>query len=117
MEQNKERRYAENLLRQYGPKTERETDLEKLKRLDAKVRRPAEVFAGIFGGVGALVLGTGMCLSMGVIGNMAPLGIVVGIVGIGMVAANYFLYKAILKSRRKKYADRVIALSNGLLNQ
>lgn len=54
---------------------------------------------------------------MGVIGNMAPLGIVVGIVGIGMVAANYFLYKAILKSRRKKYADRVIALSNGLLNQ
>ncbi len=99
---------------QYFPKER--TKLDELKALDRKVKLPAEVFAYSFGSVGALVLGTGMCLAMKVIGNMMALGIVVGLVGIGLVTLNYFLYKKILKSRRKKYAEQITELAGELLN-
>lgn len=111
-----ERKYAEEIRKQYQPNSETESKLEKLHKLDGAVRRPAEIFAYTFGVLGALILGVGMCLAMEVIGSMMPLGIVIGIVGIAMVAANYFIYRAILNSRKKKYADRVITLSDELLH-
>ena len=105
--------YVNKIRRQY---TEREvTKMDELRTLDRKVKRPAQIFAWVFGTAGALVLGTGMCLAMKVIGDLFVLGIGVGVVGIAMVSANYFLYKAVLKSRRRRYADRVMALSDELL--
>ena len=92
-------------------------DVEQLQKLDRKVRRPASLFAYVFGAAGALVLGTGMCLAMKIIANMMVLGIVVGVIGIAMVSANYFIYKAILAHRKKKYAQSVLQLSDELLNQ
>ena len=65
--------------------------------------------------LGALVLGLGMCLAMEISGSLMPLGIVIGVVGIAMVAANYPIYSAIMRSRRKKYAQRILALSDELL--
>lgn len=91
------------------------TKFDELRELDARVKRPAEVFAYTFGSIGALVLGTGMCLAMKVIGNMMPLGIVVGLVGIGMVSVTYSLYKGFLKSRKKKYSKQIFELSDSLL--
>lgn len=105
--------YVNKIRRQY---TEREvTKMDELRTLDRKVKRPAQIFAWVFGTAGALVLGTGMCLAMKVIGDLFVLGIGVGVVGIAMVSANYFLYKAVLKSRRRRYAERVMALSDELL--
>ena len=92
------------------------TKLDELKALDRKVKRPAEIFAYTFGVIGSLVLGTGMCLAMKVIGNMMPLGIGVGLVGIALVTVNYFLYKKILKSRKQKYANEILKLTDDLLN-
>lgn len=109
--------YIENLCRQYQTEGEEQTKLEKLRRLDAKVRRPAEIFAYVFGAVGALVLGTGMCLAMQVIANSVAAGVVVGVLGIAMVSANYFIYRAILARRRKKYSEEIIKLGNELLNR
>lgn len=94
-----------------------ETKIERLRKLDKKVKRPAEIFAFIFGILGALVLGTGMCLAMQIIGSMMPLGIVVGCVGILIVSVNYFLYGRILRSRKKKYEAEIISLSDEILNQ
>ncbi len=91
--------------------------LDELKALDGRVRRPAEIFAYSFGAAGSLVLGTGMCLSMKIISNLMPLGIVVGALGIAMVAANYYLYKKILKRRKNKYAKEVLTLSNEILGE
>lgn len=113
--QEKERQYAEELRRAYADKNESETKLEKLRKLDASVRRPAEIFAYVFGILGALVLGVGMCLAMEVIASLMPLGIAVGVVGIAMVSANYFIYRAILKSRKHKYAKEILTLSDELL--
>nr|MBE6545356.1 dihydropteridine reductase [Oscillospiraceae bacterium] len=92
------------------------TKLDELKALDKKTRRPAEVFAYVFGTVGSLVLGSGMCLCMPeVIEGYMPLGIGVGIVGIIMVSVNYFIYKASLKARRRKASAGIFRLSGEIL--
>ena len=102
--------------------TEKEhTDLDKLKELDAKVKRPANVFAYLFGSIAAIVMGSGMSLVMTDIGStigisdpMIP-GIGIGIVGMLMAIINYPIYKGILGARRKKYADKIIALSDSIM--
>lgn len=110
-----ELRSVEKIRNQY---TEREvTKLDELKALDRKVKRPAGVFAYVFGTIGALVLGTGMCLAMKIIGDLMALGIVVGLAGIAMVSSTYAIYKAILKSRRKKYSSQILEISDDLLNK
>lgn len=95
--------------------------LDALKELDAKVKRPANAFSYIFGTVGAIIMGCGMSLVMtdigaavGIADGMVP-GIVTGIVGMAMAIINYPIHKSILSTRRKKYADRIIALSDELL--
>ena len=93
------------------------SDLETLKELDAKVKRPAKVFAYVYGSAASLVLGTGMCLAMKVIGNAMALGIVVGLLGIALTVTTYPLYKAILKARKNRYAKEIVALSNRILNE
>lgn len=102
--------------------TEKEyTPLDALKELDANVKRPANAFAYIFGTIGAIVTGSGMSLIMTDIGaqlgmneTMVP-GIVIGVIGMGMAIANYPIYNKILRSRRKKYADKIITLSDKLM--
>ena len=107
--------------------TEKEnTQLNELKALDKKVKKPANVFAYTFGTIGSLVLGSGMSLAMNVIEpgtyygiiigeNMMLPGIVIGLLGIAMVSVNYPIYKSILSTRRKKYADKIIALSDQIM--
>ena len=102
--------------------TEKEsTELDELKALDAKVKRPANVFAYTYGSVSAIVMGAGMSLVMtdigatvGISNPMAP-GIVIGVVGMVMAILNYPIYKRILRARRKKYAEKIIALSDKLM--
>lgn len=102
----------------YEPKEK--TKYDELIALNRKVELPAYIFAYAFGVIGALILGVGMCLAMQVIGAGVPLmvlGIVVGIIGIALVSVNYPIFLAIMKSRKKKYAEKVIALSEELLNK
>ena len=115
MNTEQEKKIAESIRSAYVP--EKENKLNQLRKLDARVKLPAEIFAYIFGIVGALVLGVGMCLAMGVLADMLPLGVVIGCVGIVMVAVNYFIYAAIVKSRKKKYAAQILALTDELLGR
>lgn len=102
----------------YEPKTK--TKYDELIALNRRVELPAYIFAYTFGVIASLVLGLGMCLAMQVIGTGAlfmALGIVIGVIGIALVSVNYPLFLAIMKSRKKKYAEKVIALSNELLSK
>lgn len=102
--------------------TEKEhTNLDELKKLDSKVKRPANLFAYLFGSIGALIMGSGMSLvmtdigaSVGISDPMIP-GIVTGIAGLLAVLINYPIYKRILNSRRQKYAGQIIALSDKVM--
>ncbi len=119
MNRNDQKFIVEKIRTQY---TEKEhTSLDELKALDAKVKRPANVFAYIFGTVGAIIMGSGMSLVMTDVAqtvgieNSMVFGIVIGVVGLAMTIINYPIYKGILGSRRKKYADKIIALSERLM--
>lgn len=98
------------------------TELDALKALDRKVKRPANIFAYAFGTVSALIMGGGMSLIMtdideaiGMADPMKP-GLVPGVAGMVLAIVNYPIYKKMLKSRRKKYADRIVALSDKIIN-
>lgn len=112
---NNEIRAAEKLRAKYETKVPSKFD--ELRALDREVRRPAEAFAYGFGTAGSLVLGTGMCFAMGVIGNLMVPGIGIGLVGIAMVSGNYHLYRKFLEARKKKYSDRIFAMSDEILNR
>lgn len=99
------------------------TKLDELRELNKKAIRPAQVFAYIFGSIAALILGVGMCLVMKIIGTsimsstvLMTVGVIIGCVGIVLCIANYYIYKAMLSSRKKKYGNRIITLSNELLH-
>ncbi|MBQ8845096.1 MAG: dihydropteridine reductase [Clostridia bacterium] len=94
-----------------------ETKFEKLKRLDRQVKKPAKIFAYIFGIIGTLIFGTGMCLAMKVIGNIMAIGIVIGVFGIFMLISNNFLYKIILSGRKKRYSSEILAVADEIIKQ
>ena len=94
------------------------TDLDALKALDARVKKPANVFGYVYGSIGAIVMGSGMSLVMTDIGSVLGMtetlipGIAVGVVGMVMALTTYPIYKKILNSRKKKYAAKIMELSD-----
>lgn len=99
----------ERLREEYTPREKKPID--NALKLDQKAKLPAYIFAYVFGVIGALVLGVGMCLAMKVIGTGTVwfvLGIVIGIVGIVMISANYPIFSKILRSRKEKYSTAIL---------
>ena len=116
---NTDKIYAEQIANEYAPK--QTSKVKALKKLDAKAKNPAKIFAFTVGIASSLVLGTGMSLAMGVIGGgtavMMAVGIAVGCVGIVGVSINYALYKKNLTKSKEKYAADIIMLANEIANE
>ncbi len=121
MNKNDQLFMAQKIRTQYMEKEA--TELDELRELDKKVKTPANVFSYAFGSIGAIIMGSGMSLIMtdigAAVGIADPLipGIVIGIVGMIMVIINYPIYLGILGSRKKKYADKILKLSEKLMNK
>ena len=122
MTKTKEEMIAEKIKASY---TERQpTKLEALRALDARVKRPATVFAYIWGSISAIIMGCGMSLIMTNIGEIIKMtgdnmliGIIIGSVGLVLSLLTYPIFKGILKSRRKKYAEKIITLSDEITSK
>ncbi len=116
---NTDKIYAEHIANEYAPK--KTSKVKALKKLDAKAKNPPKIFALTFGIICSLLLGTGMCLCMGVIGAFSAInmawGIVIGCTGILGVSLNYSIYKTILAKSKNKYADDIIKLANEITNE
>lgn len=121
MDRNDQEFLVQKIRTQY---TEKEhTQLDALKELDAMVKRPANVFAYVFGSISAIIMGTGMSLIMtefgllvgltGVIGMAA--GIILGLIGIIMIVLAYPVYNKVLKKEREKIAPEILRLTETLL--
>ena len=107
------------------------TDVEAIKILDAKVKRPATVFGYVFGSISAVIMGCGMSLVMTDIGEIIGLsgltlcgigaslfvGISVGVLGLILSLLTYPIYSGILKSRKKRYAPEILELSEKILKK
>ena len=120
MNKNDQQFMAQKIRTQYMEKTP--SELDALRELDVKVKRPANVFAYVFGSISAIIMGAGMSLVMTDIAEQIGLGIdpmlpgiLIGIVGMFMAIINYPIYKGILSARRKKYANEIIALSDKIM--
>ena len=121
MNKNDQQFMVQKIRTQYMEKTP--SELDALRELDAKVKRPANVFAYIFGSISAIVMGAGMSLVMtdigatiGIASAMIP-GIVIGALGLGMALLTYPMYKGILNSRKKKYGAEILKLSDKIMNK
>ncbi len=116
---NTDKIYAEKIANDYAPK--QSAKIKALKRLDAKAKNPAKIFAFSFGIISTLIFGTAMCLAMGVIGSGSSLtmgvGIAIGCLGILGVSVNYPLYQKILTKSKNKYATDIINLANEIASE
>ena len=122
MNRNDQQFVAQKIRTQYMEKES--TELDALRELDAKVKRPASVFAYVFGSISAIIMGAGMSLIMTDIAEIIGLavdpmlpGIVIGVVGMVMALLNYPMYKGILGSRKKKYGAEILKLSDKIMNK
>lgn len=110
---NTDKIYAEAIASEYAPKDT--SKVVALKKLDRKAKSKANIFGYTFGVIMALVLGVGMCLSMGALGDGGTAtmiaGIVVGIIGMVGIGFNYPIYKKMLASGKKKYAFEIVQLA------
>ena len=121
MNKNDQQFMAQKIRTQYMEKTP--SELDELRELDAKVKRPANIFGYAFGSISAIVMGAGMSLVMtdigatlGIASPMIP-GIAIGIVGMFMALVNYPMYKGILGNRKKKYGAEILKLSDKIMNK
>ena len=121
MNKNDQNFIAQKIRTQYME--QQPSELDALRELDAKAKRPANVFAYTFGGISAIIMGAGMSLVMTEVGAAIDLanamvpGIVIGVVGMAMAIINYPIYKSILASRKEKYADQILALSEKIMTR
>lgn len=100
--------------KKYALPEKQEDKIEQLRRLDRSATKPGTVVSLIVGIVSALIMGTGMSMSMVWGGSLFLPGILVGVIGIAGVAAAYPLYGMITKRRREKLAPEIIRLSDEL---
>ena len=109
---------VENIRKKYLPKEE--DKMEQLRKLHAIPTQKAQAASLAVGIIGALIMGTGMSLVMtdigAALGSLAMvIGILVGIVGMVLVALAYPLYNRVLKKQREKIAPEILRLSDELL--
>ena len=109
---------VEEIRKAYLPKEE--DKMEQLRKLHALPARKAQTAAITLGVIGALILGTGMSLCMtelgAALGHLAMvIGILIGVLGLIMVALAYPLFNYVLKKERKRIAPEILRLSDELL--
>ena len=121
MNKNDQQFMAQKIRAQYMER--QSSELDDLRALDTKVKRPAEVFAYVFGSVSAIIMGAGLSLVMTPIAEQLGLtfdpmvpGIVIGVVGMILAIVNYPIYKSILGSRKKKFGAQILELSSKIMN-
>lgn len=121
MNRNDQQFIAQKIRSQYVEKSN--TELDELRMLDKKAKRPANVFAYSFGIISAIIMGTGMSLVMTDIGtalgitNATVPGIIIGAAGLAFTLLTYPIYKKILRSRKSKYSSKILTASEKLLSK
>lgn len=117
----KEQDEIKSIRQKYQP--QEEDGMVRLRKLDAKVTQKATSVSLVLGLLGVLIMGTGMSFVMtdlGVILKMKDMismsvGIIIGLVGIILVALAYPVYNKVIKKEREKIAPEILKLTEELL--
>lgn len=108
----KEQAEIKHIRRKYAPREE--DKMEHLRKLDAGVHQKAAMHSVIVGVIGALILGIGMCCAFVWQGFWFVSGIVIGLIGLGILAAAYPVYQKAVRKEREKIAPEIIRLTDEL---
>ena len=119
----KEREEIKAIRQKYAAQEQPEDKLAAIRRLDAQVTEKATAVSLVLGILGALIMGSGMSLTMTDIGELLGLnatlamlvGIGVGVVGMVMAGVAYPVYNRIVKTQREKIAPQILRLTDELL--
>lgn len=108
----------EAIRKKYVP--QEEDKMDRLRRLHAIPTQKAQAASLAVGIIGALIMGTGMSLAMteigAALGSLAMvLGILIGIVGMVLVALAYPVYNSTLQKERAKIAPDILRLTDELM--
>ncbi|MBE5939769.1 MAG: hypothetical protein E7266_05155 [Lachnospiraceae bacterium] len=113
----KENKELMEIRKKYLPQSE--SKMEELKRLDAYVQNSGVVESLCAGIGGIMIFGIGMCFAMEVIGQgifFIIFGILLGLIGMAAMLMAYPIHQMIYKHTKEKYADKIIALSDTIMN-
>ena len=105
------KKYAEQ------PEDQQEDQLELLRKLDKSSTRKSTIVSIVMGAAGCLIMGIGMCCTMVWAAAMFIPGIIIGVIGIAMMAAAYPVYVRITKKERAKIAPQVLDIIEKLSNE
>lgn len=108
----------EAIRKKYLPKEE--DKMEQLRRLHSIPTQKAQAASIAIGVAGTLILGTGMSLCMtdlgAALGHLAMgIGILVGLLGLVLVALAYPVYNIVLRKERQRIAPEILRLTDELL--
>ena len=110
-----ERKEIDSIRRQYVPREQSETKIERLRRLDALVKNTATIWSLCLGIFGCLIFGLG--LTMILEWDIFLWGVLLMLVGSIPMAIAYPIYKGVLKKYKKRYGEEILKLSEELLNE
>ena len=108
----KQQEEVQRIRKKYLPPEE--DKMEQLRRLDRSSTRKGTIVSIIVGVAGCLLLGVGMCCTMVWMERLFIPGVVIGVVGIAVVAAAYPLFNAITKKERERLAPQILKLTEEL---
>ncbi|MBQ8909619.1 MAG: hypothetical protein IJY91_01110 [Oscillospiraceae bacterium] len=117
----KEQAEVARIRKKYLPSEE--DKMEQLRKLDHSASQKAQAWAIALGIIGALILGSGMSLFMSDLGewlgsyqNLSMIiGIIIGVIGLVLVALAYPVYNRILKKERQRIAPEILRLTDELM--
>ncbi len=112
---DEERKEIDRIRKQYLPQEQAESKIERLRRLDSRVRISPTVVSLALGVVGCLAFGLG--LTMILEWTMIVWGVVVALVGSLPMGLAYPVYALLLERNKKKYGEEILRLSKELLNE
>ena len=109
---------VEEIRKAYLPKEE--DKMAELRRLHAIPTQKAQAASIAVGVIGALILGTGMSLCMTKLGAALGMfafviGILIGLIGLAMVALAYPIFNRILHKERERIAPEILRLADELM--
>lgn len=109
----KEQEEIKKIREKYIPKEENK--MEQLRRLDQEVTRKGTLYSIVIGVIGSLLLGLGMSCTLVWQGIWFIPGIIIGVIGMAIVAVAYPVYNIVTKREREKIAPEIIRLTEELI--
>lgn len=109
-----ERQEIENIRSGYAPSKKHLSDLERLRKLNKMVNRPPKILAWVIGIVGLFTFGFG--LTCGLQWQYYVLSVIFASSGIGLMIADYFIYRVYLRHLKRRHSQEILALSDKLLS-